>query len=263
MKNIKIAITYEKGGVGKTTTAVNLSAVLAEKGYKVLLVDLDFQSYATSYFGLYAEEGTSIYEVMTDKAPATSAFLYTGFDNLYLLPCKQEFKNIETILMMKTKRQEYTLKTAMNDIENMDEKNQFDFIIMDCPPNGARIKENALAYADYVILATIPDDFAIHGLRCMATELVDVKQYVNPTIEVMGILLTLNENTAVKKVYTEALRNQTLFPCFSTTIRKNTTLSEAANHNKPINYYKRKCNGFIDYTSLADEVLKAIGKERE
>lgn len=261
MKSIKIAITYEKGGVGKTTTAVNLSAILAEKGYKVLLVDLDFQSYATSYFGLYDDYGTSIYEVMTGSSSATSAFLYTGIDNLYLLPCKQDFKNIETILMMKTKRQEYTLKSAMIDIENLDDKLQFDFIIMDCPPSGARIKENALAYTDYVILPTIPDDFAVHGLRCMATELVDVKQYVNPNIEVMGILLTLNENTAVKKTYTEALRKQTIFPCFRTTIRKNTTLSEAANHHKPINLYRPKCNGCIDYTALADEVLETLDKE--
>lgn len=257
MKDIKIAITYEKGGVGKTTTAVNLSAILAEKGYKVLLVDLDFQSYATSYFGYYDDERSSIYEVMTDRATASDAVLHTNFDNLYLLPCKQEFKNIETILMMKTKRQEYTLKAALDDINE-----QYDFIIMDCPPNGARIKENALAYTDFVILPTIPDDFAIHGLLCIATELVDVKQYVNPTIEVMGILLTLNENTSVKKAYTEALRNQNLFPCFKTTIRKNTTLSEAANHNKPINYYRRNCNGCLDYVSLAEEVMNGIGKER-
>ena len=116
----KIAITYEKGGVGKTTTAVNLSAILAEKGFKVLLVDLDLQSYATSYFDMYDDTLPCIYEVMCDDndIKAEDAIRPTGIENLDLLPSNYRFRKMDIILMMKTKRQEYTLKKCLTDIEN-------------------------------------------------------------------------------------------------------------------------------------------------
>ena len=126
----KIAITYEKGGVGKTTTAVNLSAILAEKGFKVLLVDLDLQSYATSYFDMYDDTLPCIYEVMCDDndIKAEDAIRPTGIENLDLLPSNYRFRKMDIILMMKTKRQEYTLKKCLTDIED-----RYDFIIFDDP----------------------------------------------------------------------------------------------------------------------------------
>ena len=138
----KIAITYEKGGVGKTTTAVNLSAILAEKGYKVLLVDLDLQSYAASYFDLYDDTLPCIYEVMCEdnEVTAADAIRKTNLDGLDLMPSNYRFRKMETVLMMKTKRQEYTLKKCLSPVEQ-----NYDFIIFDNPPNGERIKENALA----------------------------------------------------------------------------------------------------------------------
>ena len=175
--SVKIAITYEKGGVGKTTTAVNLSAILAEKGYKVLLADLDLQSYATSYFDMYDDTLPCIYEVMCEDndVSAEGTIRPTDIENLDLLPSNYRFRKMETILMMKTKRQEYTLKKSLSPIEE-----KYDFIIFDNPPNGERIKENALAYADYLILPTIPDDNALHGLLCLSTKIVDVREDVNP-----------------------------------------------------------------------------------
>ena len=258
MKTVKIAVTYEKGGCGKTTTAVNVSAILAQRGYRVLLADLDFQSYATSYYNMYDDEKPSIFEVMQGIIGACAAVRETEFDNLYLLPAKFDFKGIETFLMMKTKRQEYTLQSVLEPIED-----GFDFIIFDCPPNGERIKENALACCDYVILPAIPDDYAVHGLLCIAKEILEVKQYVNPKIQVMGPLITMYENNANKKAYTEALCRQTIFPCFETRIRKNTTLSEAINHHKPINKYNRRCNGNIDYNRLTEEILSKLNLESE
>ena len=143
---IKIAITYEKGGVGKTTTAVNLSAILAEKGYKVLLADLDLQSYATSYFDMYDDKLPCIYEVMCEDNPVTAedAVRSTGIERLDLLPSNYRFRKMETVLMMKTKRQEYTLKKCLSEIEK-----NYDFIIFDSPPNSECIKENTLAYVNY------------------------------------------------------------------------------------------------------------------
>lgn len=255
MKNtIKIAITYEKGGCGKTTTAVNLSSILGERGYKVLLVDLDFQAYATSYFDLCNAEQYSINEIMNGICSAQDAIIDTGFENLYLLPSKYQFKGIETVLMMKTRRQEYTLSTALNTVED-----DYDFIILDCPPNGERIKENALVYADYIILPAIPDDYAMHGLLCIYQEVTELKKFVKPNIEILGILITMYERNNNKQAYTEYLQNQEDIPCFKTIIRKNTTLSEAINHSRPINYYRRSSNGNMDYNRLCDEVLSMLG----
>lgn len=255
-KTKNIAVTYEKGGVGKTTTAVNLSAILAEKGFRVLLVDLDPQSYATSYYDLYDDSLPSITGVMMGKNKAREAIRPTGIENLDLLPGSYDFRDIETFLMMKTRRQEYTLREAMADVSSA-----YDYIFMDCPPSGNRIKTNALAFANYVLLPTIPDDYAIHGLLCMANELVEIRQGVNPSLDVLGVLITIYEKTANKKAYSEALQGQDIFPCFHTLIRKNSALSAAINAHKPINLYARRSNGCVDYTALADEIIQRLEGE--
>ena len=252
----KIAITYEKGGVGKTTTAVNLSAMLAERGYKTLLVDLDLQAYATSYFDMYDDTLPCIYEVMCGDSNAESAIRATEFDNLALLPSNYRFRKMDTVLMAMTKRQEYTLKKCLKLVEN-----EYDFIIFDCPPNGDRVKENAFAYADYLILPTIPDDYATHGLMCLSTELSDVREDVNPNLSVLGVLITLDEKTINKMAYKQALQQQNIFPTFDTVIRKNTTLQEAINAHEPINIYDRKSHGYEDYNALTEEVLNKILNE--
>ena len=123
MRKTKIAITYEKGGVGKTTTAVNLAAILAEKGFRVLLVDLDPQSYATAYFDLYNDLLPSITGVMMGKNNVKEAIRPTRIENLDILPGSYDFKDIETYLMMKTRRQEYTLRETMADVSDL-----YDFI---------------------------------------------------------------------------------------------------------------------------------------
>lgn len=253
MRKTKIAITYEKGGVGKTTTAVNLAAILAEKGFRVLLVDLDPQSYATAYYDLYDDSLPSVYDVMTGRSRAGETVRETNVNNLHIIPCTYNFKDIETFLMMKTRRQEYTLRETMADVSDL-----YDFVLMDCPPSGNRIKTNALAYADYVLLPTIPDDYAIHGLLCMANELVEIRQGVNPSLDVLGVLITIYERTANKRAYTEALQGQDIFPCFKTVIRKNSALSAAINAHRPINEYARRSNGCTDYTALADEIIQRL-----
>lgn len=250
----KIAITYEKGGVAKTTTAVNVSAIMAERGFKVLLIDLDHQSYATSYYGLYDETLPSIFGLLQGTFSASQVIRPTGIPNLDILPATYTLRGIETILMMKSRRQEYTLQAAMQDVDA-----KYDYILIDCPPSGERIKTNALAYADYVLLPTIPDDYAIHGLQCMAETIVDIKQGVNPALSVLGVLITIDERTANKVMYKKALQEQTIFPCFKTAIRKNTKLSEAINAHLPINLYEPKSNGNADYNALTDEILSLTG----
>lgn len=251
----KIAITYEKGGVAKTTTAVNVSAILADRGYKTLLIDLDHQSYATSYYGLYDESLPGVFEVMQGTVPASRAIRSTGIQNLDILPATYALRDIETVLMMKLRRQEYTLQAVMKDADT-----KYDYILIDCPPSGERVKTNALAYADYVLLPTIPDDYAIHGLQCMAETIVDIKQAVNPALTVLGVLITIDEHTVNKMAYKKALQEQTIFPCFKTAIRKNTKLSEAINAHQPINLYEPKSSGNADYNALTDEILAKTGR---
>lgn len=248
----KIAITYEKGGCGKTTTAVNVAAILALRyQMRVLLVDLDKQAYSTAYyFQDYKNLNNTIYEVMTGKCTAQKAVIHTDYEGLDILPSCRRFKEIETHLMLMTRRQEYLLLSCIGEIEN-----DYDVIIFDCPPSGDRIKENALTAADYVILPVIPDDFALPGLVQISEEITEIRRFTNQNIKVLGVLITMYERTNNKIAYTQAFKSQKLLPVFDTVIRKDTKLSEAINHHKPIISYNKRCNGALDYFSLVDEIV--------
>lgn len=248
-----IGITYEKGGVGKTTTAVNVSAILAGKNYRVLLVDSDPQSYATGYYDLYDDTLPNLYTVMSKGIPAKQAIRATSIKNLDLLPAIYGLEAIETDLAAIPFGQEYVLKDALESI-----KNDYDYIIIDCPPAGIRMKTNVMAASDGLILPTIPDDYAIQGLICIGTKLKALQRSVNPELKVLGVLLTLDEQTVNKKAYKKALLNQSLFPCFKSTIRKNTTLSEAINSHKPICEYAKNSIGAKDYIAFTDELLEVL-----
>ena len=250
----KIAIMYEKGGVGKTTTVVNVSAILAEKGFKTLIVDLDFQGYATGYFGLKDETRPGVFEVMTNCQSVEIVIIPTGFDNLYILPATRKLKTIETHLSALPYGQEYVLKNALKEVED-----QYDYIIFDCPPSGLRVKTNAMAAADGLILPVIPDDFAIQGLETISEELVAMKRGTNQDLTVYGVLITIDENTVNKKAYKQVLQEQNILPSFKQAIKKNTTLSEAINSRKPIIHYDNNCNGAQDYRGFVEELLEVIG----
>ena len=250
---IKIAITTEKGGCGKTTTAVSLAAILAEREFKVLLIDGDYQSYSTHNLGLYHEEQLTIHEVMLG-AEAKEAIVKTDF-SFDLLPSAMKFRSMEeslTVQKMKGQSYEYTLKNALLTLDG-----SYDYIICDCPPNGDKVQQNIEAYADYLILPTIPDDNAIHTFLVKANALAKVKQSINPRLSVLGALIVA-ENAWHKndRLYGSAIRSQDVFPCFKTSIRFTTDFRKALNAHEPINVYDSRCAGNKDYQSLVEEVIE-------
>ena len=255
---IRIAVAYEKGGVGKTTTAVNLAAELAKRGYKTLLMDTDFQAYASTYFG-FSYTG-NINDVITKNASPTEVIFQTKWENLDVLPSHRSLEGIEKYLISKEIKGENPntiLKQIMQEVDK-----QYDFVIIDCPPSGGYIKSATLVYADYLLLPTIPDDNALNGLLVVSEKVYNIKRTYNPNLEVLGLLITMYERTALKKAYTEALKKQNMLPCFDTVIRKNAALAEARNNNKPICQYRRTSNGCKDYEALATELIEKIGGVR-
>lgn len=253
-----IAVTNEKGGCGKTTTALTLASIIGQEGYKVLLVDMDYQSYASSHLDAYDESRPGIFEVM-QGFPVSEAIHKTEFRNLSILPATIAFKAGEEMLIMQKLTGVDHLHVLSNSLAPI--RNDYDYIFIDCPPNGVYMKENIQAFADYLILPMIPDDTALHALLCVANEMVDVKQRINPQLEVLGVLVVLYENTRNKNAYTQAIMEQTIFPAFKRTVRKNTTISEAINAKRPVNYYSRSCNSSIDYRLVAQEILKQLEGE--
>lgn len=255
---IKIAITNEKGGCGKTTTAVNLSAILGERGYRVLLVDGDYQSYSTHYLQLYNEEQLTIYEVMRG-AEAKEAILTTPF-KFYLLPSAMKFQNMEdelTAHKFQSGKYEYFLSHALSVIEQ-----DYDYIICDCPPNGDKVQKNIEAYVNHLILPTIPDDNAIHTFLVKASALTKTKQTINPRLSVMGALIVSEDSwNRNDRLYGRAIRSQNIFHCFGASIRHTTAFKLALNAHEPINVYDKKSGGNKDYQAFTDEVIKLSEKE--
>ena len=231
--SIKIAITNEKGGCGKTTSAVNISAILAERGYRVLLADVDPQSYATMYYGLYNADDPSLYDAITGVWPVNDAIVKTVFGVDVLKSNTKSMRLEEMLTEYKLRGRAYNdlLSKLLTPIEN-----DYDYIIIDCPPQGYKLLENVQRYVDYILIPMIPDEFALHSLRIM------------------------DEKNGTKAIYRDALQSQDVIPFFSATVRKNITLSRAINAHEPINTYAKHCNGNIDYQAVVNEIIGRVEK---
>lgn len=254
---IKIAITNEKGGCGKTTTSVNLAAILSERGYRVLLVDADGQSYATYYYGLHNTKKKTIENVFFDEDFPMDAIIHTKF-GVDVIPSGSGFKQAEEMLTKQKisgTRYQNILKNKLTAIET-----EYDFILIDCPPQGYKILDSIETFVDYLILPMIPDDFALHSLQVKAESVSRIRRSMNPRLRVLGALIIMDERNGTKSAYKEALQAQQIIPCFETTIRKNVTLSRAINAHEPINVYAKRSNGNVDYQAFADEVVRRVTK---
>lgn len=230
--SIKIAITNEKGGCGKTTSAVNISAILAERGYRVLLADVDPQSYATMYYGLYNADDPSLYDAITGVWPVNDAIVKTVFGVDVLKSNTKSMRLEEMLTEYKLRGRAYNdlLSKLLTPIEN-----NYDYIIIDCPPQGYKLLENVQRYADYILIPMIPDEFALHSLRIKAESLIEIRRTINPHLRLLGGLIIMDEKNGTKAIYRDALQSQDVIPFFSATVRKNITLSRAINAHEPIN----------------------------
>lgn len=259
--SIKIAITNEKGGCGKTTSAVNISAILAERGYRVLLADVDPQSYATMYYGLYNADDPSLYDAITGVWPVNAAIVKTDFSVDVLRSNTKSMRLEEMLTEYKLRGRAYNdlLSKLLTPIEN-----NYDYIIIDCPPQGYKLLENVQRYADYILIPMIPDEFALHSLRIKAESLIEIRRTINPHLRLLGGLIIMDEKNGTKAIYRDALQSQDVIPFFSATVRKNITLSRAINAHEPINTYEwiDEDTGIIRYQSNGFRDVGADGMFR-
>jgi chromosome partitioning protein len=252
-----IAVVNQKGGVGKTTSTVNLAASIAAKGYKVLLVDIDPQGNATSGLGVNKRElKISSYDVLVNSMLIEKVMIKTEFDNLWVLPSSMNLAGAELELVDMTRR-ESKLKNSLALI-----KDSFDFIFLDCPPSLGLLTLNALCAADTVLVPIQCEYYALEGLSQLMATIRQVKRLYNPLIDVEGVLLTMFDGrlNLTHQVVDELKK---FFPrkVYASVIPRNVKLSEAPSYGLPISYYEKNSKGALAYDALAIEFLKMNGKE--
>jgi chromosome partitioning protein len=251
MKKV-IVFANQKGGVGKTTSAVNLGAYIAEKAHRVLLIDFDPQANLSSSFGIDAEQ-PGIYELITKKVAAREVILTTAIKNLSVIPSSINLTGA-TVELVDEQNREFFLKNAMNHIPDV-----YDFILIDCPPSLGILTLNGLAAADFVLIPLQCEYFALEGLSQLLQTIKKVQAELNPQLKIGGILFTMYDkrtnlaNEVVHEV-TSYFKNKV----FRTIIPRNVRISEAPSHAKPINLYDRQCIGAVSYEKLANEVLAHV-----
>jgi len=247
-----IAVANQKGGVGKTTSVVNLASCLAELGKKVLLVDLDPQGNATSGCGINKRQiKASLYQVMIGEAPLSSAVTKTAYKNLWILPSNMDLAGAEVELVEMEKR-EQCLKNAL-----AQPAEDFDYVLIDCPPSLGLLTLNALVCADTVLIPIQCEFYALEGLSQLTNTIRQVRRLYNPALDIEGILITMYDGrlnlttqvlAEVKKYFAGKI--------FKTVIPRNVRISEAPSHGEPINYYDKNAKGAVAYRDLARELLK-------
>lgn len=251
-----IAIANQKGGVGKTTTAVNLSACLATLGKRVLVIDTDPQGNSTVGLGVERQNlDRSVYDVLVEGVPLEGVVLPTVVDGLSLVPATIDLAGAEVELVPASAREE-RLKQALEPA-----RDRFDFVLIDCPPSLGLLTINALTAADSVLIPIQCEYYALEGVSQLLNTYNRVRERLNPDLEIEGILLTMfDSRTNLSIQVVESVKQHPVFrgKVYGTIIVRNVRLSEAPSHGLPITLYDSKSRGAEGYLELAQEVIRNV-----
>lgn len=253
MSQTIIAVANQKGGVGKTTTTINLGALLAKSGKKVLLVDFDPQANATSGLGFGKDIDVTVGDVLFDATLITDAIVETPFSGLQLLPARPELATLEVDLVNELAR-EQRLKQALK-------ATAFDYVLIDCPPALGLLTINALTAADEVLIPVQAEYYAMEGLGQLLQTVKRIKQALNPKLHLLGVVMTMYDSrTSLSEQVKTELTKHLPKSVLNTVIPRNVRLAEAPSHGKPIHEHDRWSKGAKAYKQLAKELEKRLNK---
>lgn len=256
-----IAICNQKGGVAKTTTAVNLSAGLAAKGQKTLLVDLDPQGNASMACGIdKGELKTSILDALMGEVSLVKVVCDTLFKKLAIAPSNQDL----TVAEVRLNGLDEAHNKLKNELAHADLVDKFDYVIIDCPPSLNILTVNALTAADYVLVPIQCEYYALEGLSGLLDTVAALRKSVNKNLQVIGFLRTMFDGRArLSQEVSEQLEHYLRDKVFNTIIPRNIRLAEAPSHGMPVIYYDKSSKGAIAYLALVKEVEKRLKKQRQ
>ncbi len=252
-----ISVANQKGGVGKTTTTVNLSAIFAKKGKKVLLIDADPQGNATSGLGINKKLELSLYDLLINDATAEECIQSTNIKNLDICPCNIDLAGAEVELVSMMSR-EHRLKEKLDVI-----KEKYDYVLIDCPPSLGLLTLNALTASDYILVPVQCEYYALEGLTQLLNTVKLVKKHLNKNIVVLGAVLTMYDaRTNLSNEVVKEVRRFFKNHVFKTIIPRNVKLSEAPSYGMSIIDYDEKSRGAETYNALAKEISRVLAPKK-
>lgn len=250
-----ISFYNAKGGVGKTTSTASIGHILAQRAYRVLVIDLDPQGNLSMLMGMNSESPAhSSVDVMMNGLDIRQAVYQTEYENLYVIPCNRNQIKEEHLHIGCFTGAEYTLKRALDNLSA-----DFDFVLIDCPPSLAEMTVNAVTASNHVFIPLKIDNFSFDGVKEMSKKVADIKMNYNDTVELAGVFVTMDEKTTVNRQIKEALKEAWGDILKESCIRKTSKVVESTFYGKPVVVYDEKCTASQDYHALVEEMLMKIG----